>query len=262
MIATALMAVVLIGANVGGLASAQSGTTLRLYFLVDGQIAATTRTIDAGKTPAAAALRALFDGPAVNELAIGLRTALPAGLSTEQPLSLDSTSKTITVSLPSIFTSDSADVEARRTAQIVYTLTQFPTVESVSFVVDGKPYQPLDGAGQRVNHAVTRADYEKLVPAILVESVTAGNPLHVEGSANVFEAQFSYVLYDANNHRIASGPITATSGTGTRGTFAADISYDVKASQTGTFVAYEQSAKDGSTINLVAVLVPLAPACC
>jgi hypothetical protein len=258
-----MTAVVMFSSGIAfGKASAQSGSKLRLYFLVDGQIAATSRSIDAGKTPAAAALKALFDGPAVNELAIGLRTALPAGLSTEQPLSLDAKTKTITVGLPSIFTSDSSEVEARRTAQIVYTLTQFPTVESVSFVIDGKPYEPFDGEGKRVDRPVTRADYESLVPAILVESVTAGNPLHVEGTANVFEAQFSFVLYDANNKRIASGPITATSGTGTRGTFSVDIRYDVKSSQTGTFVAFEQSAKDGSTINLVAVLAPLSPACC
>jgi hypothetical protein len=141
-------------------------------------------------------------------------------------------------------------------------MTQFPTITSVSFVIDGKPYQPVTGEGKRASGPVGRTDYEALVPAILIESVASGNPLHVEGTANTFEGQFDYVLYDANNKKIASGFTNATSGSGTRGTFAFDIQYQVGKSQTGTLVAFEQSAKDGSTINLVARPVVLTPNCC
>lgn len=242
-----------------GIASAASTKMdVRLYFLVDGKIAAATRSVDAGSMPATAALNALLASPAVNELAIGMRSALPAGLSTMAPLRLDSVTKTVTVSLPSIFTSTSASEEAQRTGQIVYTLTQFPAIQSVAFVIDGKPYKAMKGDGKRASGAVGRADFEKLVPAILVETAKPGNPLHVEGTANTFEAQFDYALYDAGNKKIASGFVTATSGTGTRGTFKTDISYAISKSQTGTLVAFEKSAKDGSTINLVAVPVALS----
>jgi hypothetical protein len=256
-------AVLLVTAFVPLSAEAQgSATDLRLYFLIDGKIAATTRSIEAGKTPASAAINALFEGPAINELGIGLRSELPAALALTKPLELDNATKMVTISLPSIFTSDSKTIEAERTAQVVYTLTQFPTITSVSFVIDGKPYQPLNGEGKRASGPVGRTDYEALVPAILIESVTSDNGLHVEGTSNTFEGQFDYALYDASNKRIASGYTTATSGSGTRGTFAFDIEYQVSKSQTGTLVAFEKSAKDGSTINLVARPVLLSPNCC
>jgi hypothetical protein len=244
-------------------AAAQGKTTdVRLYFLVDGKIAATTRSVDAGTMPATAAIDALFEGPAINELGIGLRSELPSALALAEPLKLDNATKTVTISLPSIFKSDSKTTEAERSAQIVYTMTQFPTITFVSFVIDGKPYQPVTGEGKRASGPVGRTDYEALVPAILIESVASGNPLHVEGTANTFEGQFDYALYDANNKKIASGFTNATSGSGTRGTFAFDIQYQVGKSQTGTLVAFEQSAKDGSTINLVARPVVLTPNCC
>jgi hypothetical protein len=244
-------------------AAAQGSTTdVRLYFLIDGKIATTTRAVKADNMPATAAMDALFDGPAIDEYGIGLRTQLPSALALAKPLKLDATTKTVTISLPSIFKSDSAATEAERTAQIVYTLTQFPTITAVNFAIDGKPYQPLTGEGKRASGAVGRTDYEALVPAILIESVSAANPLHVEGTSNTFEGQFDYALYDAGNKKIASGYTTATSGSGTRGTFAFDVPYQVSKSQTGTLVAFEKSAKDGSTINLVARPVMLQPNCC
>lgn len=260
---TLTAAALLLASFVPASVAAQGSTTdLQLYFLVDGKIAATTRSLDVGKTPATAAINALFEGPAINELAIGLRSELPTGLALADPLKLDKASKTVTVSLPSIFKSDSKTTEEERTAQVVYTLTQFPTITSVSFLIDGKSYQPLTGQGKRASGPVGRADYEALVPAILIESVKNGDPLHVEGTANTFEGQFDYALYDASNKKIASGFTNATSGSGTRGTFAFDVQYQVSKSQTGTLVAFETSAKDGSTINLVARPVLLSPNCC
>lgn len=248
-----------LAAPLGSIASAKTSTTdVRLYFLVDGKIAATTRSVEDVPAIATQAINTLFAGPQVNELAIGQRTALPASLALADPLTINQTTKTATISLPSIFIGDDKGIEAQRTAQIVYTLTQFPTVTSVAFVIDGAPYKPLNGKGERTSGAVGRASYEALVPAILFESA-AGNPLHASGTANVFEAEFRFELYDANNKMIANGSAMATSGSGTRGTFTIDISYTVKTSQTGALVGYEASAKDGSRINVTAIPVLLTP---
>lgn len=51
---------------------------------------------------------------------------------------------------------------------------------------------------------------------------------------------------------IASGFDTATSGTGTRGTFEAEIDLDGHIGDT-TVVLFESSAKDGSRINEVEI---------
>ena len=69
-------------------------------------------------------------------------------------------------------------------AQVVYTLTQLPTVESV------------DDPGATVD----RADFEDETPAILVESPLSfeevTSPLRAPGTANTFEANFQYELTD------------------------------------------------------------------
>ena len=93
----------------------------------------------------------------------------------------------------------------------------------------------------------------------MIESANVRNPLHVTGTANTFEAEFSYTLYDAAVKKIANGTARATSGTGTRGTFAFDIEYSVKTAQTGTLTVFEHSAKDGSVVNLEAIPVTLLP---
>ena len=62
-----------------------------------------------------------------------------------------------------------------RLAQVVFTLTQFPTVDGVNFKLDGKAIDVLGGEGIIIDHPMSRADYEDMSPAILVESPTVGN---------------------------------------------------------------------------------------
>jgi hypothetical protein len=128
-------------------------------------------------------------------------------------------------------------------AQVVYTLTQFPTVQSVN----GK----------------TRKDVESMVPAILVESPTAGSrvtsPLRVTGNANTFEATFEYDLKDASGKVLHHDFVTATSGSGERGTFDFTIPFTVSSQQEGTLVVYEASAEDGSHIHIREIPLTLAP---
>ena len=91
-------------------------------------------------------------------------------------------------------------------AQVVYTLTQFPEVEEVEVQEE----------------FATRADFEDLTPAILVESPLAfedvASPLRVMGTANTFEANFQYELTDTDGRIVDESFVTATSGSGTRGT--------------------------------------------
>lgn len=128
-------------------------------------------------------------------------------------------------------------------AQVVYTLTQFPTVKTVN----GK----------------TRADVEDFVPQILVEHPTVDetvtSPLRVTGNANTFEATFEYDLKDANGNVLAHHFVTATSGSGQRGTFDFTISFTVDAEQDGTLVVFESSAEDGSRIHIREIPLRLSP---
>ena len=129
--------------------------------------------------------------------------------------------------------------EAR--AQVVYTLSQFSEIEGVE--IEGQ--------------TLTRADFEDLTPAILVESPLSfgdvTSPLRVTGTANTFEANFSYELTDTDGLIIAEDFVTATSGTGTRGTFELTVPFEVQFDGVGSLVVFEPSAKDGSRTNLVEI---------
>ncbi len=129
-------------------------------------------------------------------------------------------------------------------AQITYTLTQPPYGAVADF--DGGRF--------------TRADFEDLTPAILVESPLAfqevGNPVQASGTANTFEATFEYELTDTDGKIVDESFVTATSGTGTRGTFEFTTKpYEIAFDGVGALIVFERSAKDGSRINLVEIPV-------
>ncbi len=46
-----------------------------------------------------------------------------------------------------------------RLAQVVYTITQFPTVKGVVFSLDGEPIDVLGGEGIIIDQPLTRRDY-------------------------------------------------------------------------------------------------------
>ncbi len=132
-------------------------------------------------------------------------------------------------------------------AQVVYTLTQFPTIERVA-VDGGEPF--------------TRAEFEDFAPAVLVESPLTGetvtSPLRITGTANTFEATFMAEVVDGAGRVVARTHVTATSGSGTRGTFDAELEFDDAAPGPGALVVYELSAEDGSRIHEIEIPLLLA----
>ena len=74
------------------------------------------------------------------------------------------------------------------------------------------------------------------------------------GTANTFEANFQYELTDTDGLIVDQNFVTATSGTGTRGTFDfATEAFTVPFDGVGALIVFESSAKDGSRINLVEI---------
>jgi germination protein M len=131
-----------------------------------------------------------------------------------------------------------------RTAEEVYTLSQFA------------PSKPVDVNGR----SYTRADFEDLTPSILVESplpfASATSPLRVWGTANTFEATFDYELVDRTGKVISHHFVTATSGSGTRGTFDFTVPFEAP-NGLGKLVVFEVSAADGSRIHQVEIPLTL-----
>ncbi|HEU0245931.1 MAG TPA: Gmad2 immunoglobulin-like domain-containing protein [Gaiellaceae bacterium] len=208
-------------------------TELRVYWLRDGKVWPALRAIGQTDALAQAALDELLAGPTEQEGAdLQFTTAIPEDV---EGVIASIEDGVATVEL-------SVDLPDEPLAQVVYTLTQFVTVESVD----------IQG------NTLTRADFEDLTPAILVESPLAfedvTSPLRVTGTANTFEATFSYELTDTDGLIVDENFVTATSGTGTRGTFDFTTEpYTVPFDGVGALIVFERSAKDGSRINLVEI---------
>ena len=86
-----------------------------------------------------------------------------------------------------------------------------------------------------------------------------GEPDSCHRTANTFEANFQYEVVDPAGKVVDTHFVTATSGTGTRGTFDFTTKrYKGEAGQ-GALVVLELSAKDGSRINEVRIPLQLEP---
>ncbi len=98
-------------------------------------LAVTRRTIAADAPPATAALDALLRGPVTSDG--GMITAIPAGTRAH---GVSIVGGTATADLTRTFESGGGSLSMRnRIAEVVYTLTQFPTVQRVAFRIDGTP---------------------------------------------------------------------------------------------------------------------------
>jgi germination protein M len=208
--------------TVTGTVSNQAPTVLAVYFLRDGKVAPVARSVS-GKAVGTAALRELLEGPGADE---SVETAIPRDTALES-LTIDGGVARVELS--------KTPAQDDAVAQIVYTLTQFPTVRRVDIGSDIK---------------LRRARFENETPAILVESPLPGDAVEpgfeARGTANTFEATFNYELRDSSDQVVAKDFVTATSGSGTRGTFRFTVDYEVPSPRDGRLVVFEISAEDGS----------------
>lgn len=238
-------------------------TVTHQVWLAQGEsLFVTYRTQDATRRVGAAALEALLAGPSEFEQGYGLTTAIPEGT---EFLGLTIDDGIAHVDLSSEYESGGGTLSmSMRLAQVVYTLTQFPTVNGVVFSLDGQPIDVLGGEGIVIDHPLTRKDYRDLLPPILVTSPAlgekVGNPVVVRGGANVFEANVSLEILDASGKQIARTFTTATCGSGCRGTFRFSVPYEVDEKQEGTIVVHDDDAAGaGHPPHEVRIPVTLTP---
>ena len=221
------------------------------------------REVPRTQAVAAAAMNALLAGPNDTELAArpAMYTVVPAGT---RLLGLSITGGVATVDLSREYESGGGSASMfARLAQVVYTLTQFPTVNGVLFQLDGQPVTIFGGEGLILDHPVARADYQDQLPAVFVDrpawGAALGNPGTVSGLANTFEATFQVQLLDAAGTLLVNEHHMASCGMGCWGTFSIQLSYTVASAQWGTLRAFEYSAKDGSEVHVTEYPVWLTP---
>lgn len=247
-------------------APSPSGTTIvRAYFILDGPVGSTglvpvLREIPATTAVARAALNALLDGPSAHERGSSppVSSAIPAGT---ELLGLSIKDGVATVDLSSEFESGGGSASCLgRLGQVVYTLTQFGSVDSVALRLDGRPVSVfgcegivLDGPVGREPDEFGQTMFESILPAIFVDGpawgATLGNPGRVTGTANTYEAWLLVSLFNASGGQLYESHATATCGTGCRGKFDIIVSYILADAQWGTLRVFEGD-ESGETVGV------------
>ena len=248
-------------------AKEQTGTvptflSLQVWFARNNGLVGVHRTHQPTQLVATAAVNALLDGPTSDERLTGLASAVPPGT---KLISIAIHNGVATVDLTSEFQSGAGSRSMQmRLAQVVYTLTQFPTVQKVRFSLDGSPVNVFSNEGIVLDHPVGRSDYVNLLPAIVVEKPSTGDrvtsPVTVSGTANVFEANLTVEVHDALDRIVGKTFTTASCGTGCSGTFSVPVAYKVARAQQGTIVVHDDDAEGtGTPPHSVRVPVTLSP---
>ena len=246
-----------------------SGETMvvRAYYVLAGAVGVeglvpTLREVPKAPGVARAAMEALLDDGATLGAYDRLSTAIPAGT---RLLGVSVRDGIATVDLSREFETGGGSASMTyRLGQVVYTLTQFPTVQAVAFQIEGERVTTVGGEGIDVATPQSRFDYEGLLPEIFVDrpafAAAIGNPAPIAGNANVFEASFLIAILDGSGAKLVEQPAMATCGSGCRGTFDVTLRYDVTNAQWGTLRVYYGSAQDGSPQGIRDYPVWLTPA--
>jgi germination protein M len=254
----------------GPTATAAPASTMivRAYFLLaesghDPTLVPVLRTVPESKATARAAMRALLAGPTTRELGASPRISTMIPLGTHL-LGVTTASGVATVNLSGEFATATSSFAARaRLAQVVYTLTQFSTIDAVRFELDGEPVSTFP-PGITLDKPVSRATYRNsLLPDIFVDRPAWGAALldggRVNGWANVFEAQFRLAVLGARGRVLVDMPVHATCGSGCWGTFALTVSYTVSKAQWGTLRVWDPSERDGHPTSVREYPIWLVP---
>jgi spore germination protein GerM len=133
------------------------GSSVTIYLVGKGGLVPVTRTAGDGRGPAAA-FAALIDGPTSAEAAAGLVSQVVE----ENAVLVGVHNGLATVRLGSVLDASNA-VALDPIAQIVLTLTAFPGVDRVAFVIDGERVEIPRADGSLSSAPVTRAEYAPLV---------------------------------------------------------------------------------------------------
>jgi hypothetical protein len=199
-------------------------TSVAVYFLRDGRVSPTRVSVGSTQRVARAALRALSNAP-------------PEGYSSEI-VGTEQLDVSIEDGVAKI-TWDARTLPHQAAAQVVYTLTQFPTIREVELP---------DGT------TASRADFEDVSPPVLIEKPLprdrVRSPIAVSGTASVFEATLVVELVQAGKV-LERKTVTASEGAPGRGTFT--TSFETVATGPAAIAAFSPSAEDGSEQHRVDV---------
>jgi hypothetical protein len=226
--------------------------TTSVFFVRDERLVAASRQVSTS-AGVEAGLRALFQGPNPQEKLAGMSSAVPEGVSVNGVRVADGVA---TVDLSRAFERGGGSLSMTlRVAQVTYTALQIPGVERVRYALDGVPVTVLGGEGLLLDAPQTRRDLEDTQPRILVESpgqgATVRSGFTARGSSNAFEATHRLQVIDRTGAVVVDTAVTASSGTGTRGTWETRVELPAGVRGPVFLRVFETSAENGRPLGLV-----------
>ncbi len=238
--------------------------TLQAWGVRDGQLWPMIRYTPVKLAVGGLAMRALLHGPNAAERTAGVSTGVPT---TSRLLGLSIDHGIATVDLSAEFAAAGSPASERmRLAQVVYTLTQFPTVHGVRLRLDGQPVSVFSGDGIVLPDPMTRRNFHDETAAIVVTSPAIGGTLGpgttIAGIADVFEGRLLYRILDGRGQSIVSGEYSVGCATGCPGGFNIAIDQlETSRAVAGTLVVTDSDPSgDPSRRVVVRVPIELAPA--
>ena len=139
--------------------SAPAGSLAATVFMVAGEgLSPVRRDVPAPASPERV-LQALVSGVVPEEAARNLRSAI--GATTRASVAEEGAGR-LRVELSPAFLSTATNEQILAVAQIVYTLTALPGVDSVAFTVSGRPVEVPAGDGTLRSGPVRRSDFESV----------------------------------------------------------------------------------------------------
>lgn len=139
-------------------------TTVRLFFIKvtdDGEITlkSVLKSMYTGTTPLGKSLEQLLIGPDTEEINRGLLTLIPEGA---KILSISIKDGIAYLNFNELFRFNPLGVEGylAQIKQIVYTATEFDSVKSVQFTIDGAKQEYLGPEGVYIGRPISRDDFE------------------------------------------------------------------------------------------------------
>ena len=236
---------------------------VRVYWFRDTGIAVGGRIVD---TPMQAthAMQELLAGPNPLETELGMVSSISAGT---EVLGLTIEDGVATIDLSSEFETTGLGTagEIALVSQVVFTLTQFPDVDTVDIWIEGEAREAILSHGLVATDLTREGFLDAVAPAIVIESPYPGetvtSPLTVTGFSRTFEATVVYVVTIPPSDEIVDEGFTtvAQPDVDKFGPLGFTVNFDPEVAGFGAVIAFEESAKDGSQINVYEVPVRMEP---
>lgn len=211
-----------------------------------------THTIPKTKAVAKAVLEELLKNDAKTE------SAFVSFREDQKILGVDIENGVATVNLsPEYLLQDqSGNAETYSILAMVNTLTEFPSIEEVKFLVNGEKSQVGGLAGIKVPEKLVRDLSLVLEPEIWINTpedgaVLSGNKVRIEGSAMVFEKTLHYKLEDKDGNVLVEDFLTMSEKLSVRDVFDFEIEIPETTAKEFKLSLYGLSGKDGSPTGLV-----------